>query len=146
MGLPKVVYNAGSGNVVLQFVRGPQDFLCYLKARVHDNVATSGIKERVVEAQDSMIKFGMGCIRVSDDLVAWSAFMAYALMGGTFDFYPNSAINEHYHCVSDDEEFAIARTAPGQYSATLQWRIVPDTQAPAGGPAQVMKRFYGISS
>ncbi len=146
MSLPKIVYNPGGGDVTLQFLRGPQDFKCFYRSRVHDNLATGGLRERVVEANDMLITFGMGAMRITDDLDDWAAFMAWALAGGQFSFWPDAALaTDYYHCVSDDEGFEYSRNAPGQYGAAFRWRIVPDSQAPAN-PGVVMKRFYGIAA
>jgi hypothetical protein len=145
MGLPKVIYDAGVGAVTLQLVRGPQNFRCYYKSRLHDNLATSGIRERVVEAHDILIAYEMQALRVTDDLDDWTAFMVFALGGGQCEFYPDAALPDYYHLVSDDEGFEPARTGPGQYAAAFRWRIVPDALAPAD-VSVVMKRFYGIGA
>ena len=145
MALPKIVYDAGSGPVTLAFLRGPRDFQCIFDARAHDNLATSGIRERVVEANDILIGFTMGHMRVEEDLPEWVAFMSYALYGGQFEFHPDADLPDYYHCVSDDAGFAPARTGPERYAAGFQFRIVPDGQAPAD-PSEVMKRFYGVAA
>jgi len=142
MGLPKVTYDAGAGNVSLQFVRGPQGFKCQAKAIVHDNEATSGIRERVVERTELLLTFSMLALRVDGDLPAWATFMTWALQGGTFAFSPDSDLTDYYNCVSEDEEFSPELRGPGVYSAAFVWRIVPDALAPAG-PGVVLRRFYG---
>lgn len=145
MSLPKVIYDPGSGNVTLLFLRGPRQFACFYSARVHDNLATGGLRERVVEAKDILITFEMPAIRVTDDYDDWATFMDWALAGGQFSFYPDASLtSDYYHCVSDDTGFEYARNAPGQYAAAFRWRIVPDSQAP-DDPGEVMKRFYGIT-
>lgn len=147
MGLPRVTYNAGAGQVVVQCVRGPQNFVCKWETRAHDNVATSGVRERVVEAHDLMIAFEMRHMKVGagEDLEQWAAFMKFALGGGQFLFSPNSDLADFYNCVSEDEGFEVSRAGPGVYGASFKFRIVPDAQAPAD-PGVVMKRFYGITS
>ena len=145
MGLPRIVYDPGTGIVALDFVRGPQDFKCFYQTRKNDNLSTSGLRERVTEANDILITFGMPALRIDDDLPAWGTFMKFALAGGQFDFYPNVSINEHYHCVSEDDNFTPARVGMMVYSAAFQFRIVPDGLAPAT-PAVVLKRFNGIAT
>ena len=139
----KIVYNPGSGDVTLTSVRGPNNFQCAYRSRVHDNLATSGFRERVFEASDMVISFTMPAMVVDGDLPDWCAFMTFALAGGQFDFYPNSALSDHYHCVSEDEGFAPARVAPARYSASFRFQIVPDDHAP-GDPAYVLQKFYGV--
>jgi hypothetical protein len=140
----KIVYDAGSGSVVLNTQRGPHDFRAYYQTRKHDNLATSGVRERVLEGNDILISFRMGFMKVDDDLAAWAAFMKYALGGGQFDFYPHDTINEQYHCVSEDEGFEPERVAPGRYAAGFVFRVAPDVLAPAD-PGVVLKRFNGIA-
>jgi len=146
MSLPKVVYNPGSGDVTLQFVRGPQGFHCDSKAIVHDNTATSGIRERVHERTELVLSFGMGHLKINDDLASWSTFMVWALAGGAFKFYPDASQSAYYNCVSQDEEFAPARVGPGVYSATFTWQIVPDTQSASATTGLIMRQFYGYTS
>lgn len=128
----------------MQFLRGPQGFRCQAKAVAHDNEATSGIRERVVERTELLLTFSMLALRVDGDLVAWSTFMAWALGGGAFTFSPDSDLPDYYNCVSEDEEFAPELRGPGVYSAAFVWRIVPDARAPAG-PGVVLRRFYGYA-
>jgi hypothetical protein len=144
MALPKVVYDAGAGPVTLQFARGPQNFKPYFASVIHDNEATSGARERVTERNDLLLSFSMGYMRVDDDLAGWSAFMAWALGGGQFSFYPNAALADYYTCVSEDEGFEPALVAPGIYGAAFVWRVWPDARMPAG-PGVVLARFYGIA-
>jgi hypothetical protein len=60
--------------------------------RMHDNLATSGAaRERVVEALDILIEFIAGHMIEGSDLVNWAAFMAWALPGNAFRFYPIAA-------------------------------------------------------
>lgn len=143
IGQPKIVYDAGAGPVTLQCVDGPKDFHCYYKSRVHDNVATSGYRERVFEHSDMLISFTMPAMTVGDALPAWNAFMTWALQGGTFNFYPNSQLADYYHCVVEGDGFDPVRVGPGRYSATFTFRIVPDAYAP-GDPAFVLQKFYGV--
>jgi len=145
VSLAKIVYNAGAGAVTLQCARGPRNFRCWYKSRVHDNLATSGIRERVVEAHDILIAFEMPALRVGDDLDDWAVFMKWALGGGAFEFYPDAALATKYNCVSDDEGFEPVWTAPGQYAAAFKLRIVPDSLFPAD-PSVVMLRFYGVAA
>jgi len=128
---------------VLLFARGPRNFQAFYSSRKNDNLSTSGLRERVLEANDILITFEMPALRIDDDLPAWAGFMYWALGGLQFDFYPNSDINEHYHCVSDDDNFTPQRVGLRVYSAAFQLRVVPDSIAPAS-PAQVLQRINGI--
>lgn len=130
--------------MTLNFERGPQGFTCSFQTRKNDNLATSGIRERVLEGNDILIGFTMGHLLVLEDLDEWAAFQKFALEGGQFEFHPNADLADFYHCVSEDEGFEFEKVGPGRYAAAFHFRVVPDAQAPAD-PSVVMKRFYGIA-
>ncbi|MDE2097870.1 MAG: hypothetical protein KGL39_11525 [Patescibacteria group bacterium] len=147
----QIVYNNPStGNVTLNFQRGPQNFECFYSGRVHNNVATGGLKERVTEFLDILIAFEMQNHVLSDatDYEAWGAFMGFALAGAQFTLCVNTVIGTAatYDCVCDDEKWQIKREGPGRYSASYNFRLVPDSTWPAGGPALVMRQYYGYTS
>jgi hypothetical protein len=144
MALPKIVYHPLTVDVTVTCVRGPQNFSCGYKTRAWDNVASSGLRERVFEGNDMLISFGMGHLIADDDLDDWTAFMKWALQGGTFKFYPAAALTDYYNCVSDDTDFSVTAVAPKRYAATFRFRIVPDSQAPAD-PSAVVKKYLGVS-
>jgi hypothetical protein len=146
MPFPKVVYNPGSGDVTLTFQRGPNAFHCYYHAVRHDNVATSGLKESVLERLEMLIEFSMPALTISDatDYPAWAALMKFALTGAAFKFFPNATLTEYYNCTSEDEDWDPQRAGPGKYTVACKWKIVPDASAPAD-PSVVIKRFYGIA-
>ena len=141
MALPLIKY--GTGPTILAFVRGPRDFRAYYASRAHDNVATGGLRERVVEHHDLMVSFAMEALRVDDDLAAWGTFVRWALDGGTFEFHPYGAgLDYWFRCVLEDQGWAIERRAPGVYGAQFVLRVVPDEKEPAS-VAEVMLKFYG---
>ena len=144
MSLPKIVYGS---SVTLQCARGPVGFECFYQARVHDNLSTSGkVRERVMENADMLIAFDMPNMLVSDDYPTWATFMATALTGASFKFYPNAALSDYYNCVDESNgEWKAARNGPGKYAASFLFRILQDAQAPSD-PGVVMKRFYGVAT
>lgn len=142
----KIVYNAGAGNVTLTLKRGPLNFRPYWDGRLHDNLGTDGSKrERVIENLDILISFEMPHLLLQDDMTAWASFEAFALPGGGFQLYPSDQLTEKYNCVLEDSKFEMTRNAPQKYGAPVVIRILQDAQAPAD-PAQVLRRFYGISA
>lgn len=145
-GLPLINYvpPGSMSAMLLQFQRGPQNFICYPSARVNDNLSTSGFRERVTEAIDLMITFDMGALRIGDDFQAWAAFDTYALSGGQFAFAP-SAGGGYFNCVSDDTDLQSTRKGAGVYAGKRVWRIVPDGQRPMDHGV-VMAMFYQILS
>jgi hypothetical protein len=148
MSLPKIIY--GSTPTTLQCQKGPAGFICYDRPVTHDNVATSGLAERVIERVDTFIAFRMPALKVNggaqeDDLEAWGTFARWAMAGGEFEFYPQGNQATYYHCKYEGEEFRLERQGPAVYSADFVFRIVPDGQAPAG-IGTVYELFYGIGA
>jgi hypothetical protein len=145
MSCPKVTYQPESTLITLQFVWGPQNFISYSAAVAHDNLATGGTKERVVERVDTMIQFDMQAIKLAD-VPGWQAFMDWALAGGEFKFYPDASLSDYYNMVSDDQSFQLVRVGPGVYGSAnspgFTWRMKQDSQA--ASPDVVMQRYYGI--
>lgn len=137
----KIIYDPGSGDVTLVSKRGPNQFRCWYQSRVHDNLATSGLRERILEGSDILIAFMMPSHIVDDDLPDWAAFMTFALGGGQFDFYPNSAGADYYTCVLEDDSWDPVRVAPGRYQASYRFRVVAN--AP-GDPASALQKFCGV--
>jgi hypothetical protein len=103
------------------------------------------VRERVVENLDILISFDMTHLIIDDDMPAWMSFMAFALAGGGFQFYPCSALTDYYNCVEELGEWKPKLTAPKKYSASFRFRILQDSQAPSD-PGKVLRRFYGLTS
>lgn len=144
MGLPQVSYlpNDATSLILLDFKRGPVDFLCSTSVRAKDNVSTSGKRERVLEAQDLLISFSMPAIYVYDDYPAWSTFAEWAMGGNYFNLAPNADFAGLLHCVSDDTSFTPNHKGVGWYEFDFNWRIVPDPLCPLD-PGVPMQMFYG---
>jgi len=144
--LPKLVYNPGSGSVTLAFVNGPQAFAPYFNGRVHDNLSTSGkVRERVVENLDILIAFDMGHVVADVDMPGWAAFLAFALAGGEFQFYPNAALADNYNCVLEDTGWNPKINAPKKYAQSIVFRVLQDSSAPSD-PGVILRRFYGVTT
>lgn len=148
-GQPKIVYNAGAGNVTLQAI-APVNFTCYAEQVRHDNVASGGaVRESVTERRDLLIQFTLTTFVAPeagrhDGFRDWAVFISWALAGGVFDLYPNSAIDEHYHCVVEERAAKPQRAGPGVFQQTFVFRVLSDELAPANH-AQVMMRFHGVA-
>jgi hypothetical protein len=144
----QIVYNPGTGNVTLTFLRGPLNFSPYFDGRVNDNLSTNGqVRERVVENLDILISFEMPHMQIQSDMTAWDAFEQFALAGGQFQFYPSGAspaLPDYYDCVAEDKGWKPQRNAPQKYGAKVLLRVLQDGQAPSG-PNVILRRFYGIT-
>jgi hypothetical protein len=80
---------------------------------------------------------------IDDDMPAWMTFMAFALAGASFKFFPNSAMTDFYNCVEDLGEWVPKYTAPKKYASSFRFRVLVDSQTPSD-PGVILKRFYGI--
>jgi hypothetical protein len=145
MGYPQISYQPVAGVsdlVLLDFKRGPGDFICQTAIRAKDNLSTSGKRERVLEAQDLLITFTMPAVYIYEDYPAWSAFAEWAMDGVYFNFAPNSDFAGLLHCVSNDTTFTPSHKGVGRYEFNFNWQIVPDPLCPLN-PGVVMQMFYG---
>ncbi len=145
MALPLLKYRPADVDIEIAFKRGPVNFACEWEGRVHDNVATSGLRERVFEGSDMIISFSMPAMRANEDLAEWGAFMGWALQGGQFALRFNLELVDWCNCVLDQDKWSPVRVGRGVYSAAFRFRVVPDAQMPAS-PAVVLQRFCGVAA
>jgi hypothetical protein len=154
MGAAVIQYTTNSGTVTFSFQRGPKDFIAEDSARRHDNVATSGLRESVLEFIDILIAFTMPGILMGGDYTDWKNFYAWALAGGEFSFYPNYSVTVAaapwsgspyaVHCVLEDMGFKPKRVGFWRYSIDCKFRVVPDTYAPPNS-GWIMEAFMGLT-
>lgn len=80
--LPKIIYDAGSGAVTLQFTYPPisKPGTDELTATRHDSDTISGIRQSIIERIDEYRTLQMDFVPQADE-ANWSAFMLYALTG-----------------------------------------------------------------
>src|SRR5438128_4395077 len=134
MAYPKIIYNPGGGPTTFQFQRFPRKVPAYFGvATRHDNVASSGLRESVLERIDNFLEFEMEWVGIGADVIAWAAFMSYALQGGQFDYYPNSALPGFTTYVLEDTNWKPAYKVPAQYTFSALFRQVPGQTAGIGG-------------
>src|SRR5436190_18580831 len=89
----KSTANPGAGPTTLSFTRPPRRLPGYAyEATRHDNIATSGVREAVLERVDQFLELEMEYVALGSDVSAWAAFMGYALRGGQFSYYPDSSL------------------------------------------------------
>jgi hypothetical protein len=94
MILPKIVYNAGSGSVTLNFSYPPvqKPGTDEKTATRHDVESSSGILQTVVERVVTFRTVQLDFVPQAD-LAAWSTFMDWALSGGVFTYYPDATVS-----------------------------------------------------
>ncbi len=125
MAYPKIVYNPGTGATTLQFLRGPRKVPAYFQAATrHDNVASSGVRESVFERVDSFLELEMEYVALGPDVSAWASFFAYALQGGSFQYYPDASQTSFANYWLEDTTWNAAYEVPGQFTFKMKFRHV----------------------
>ena len=125
MANPAIVYPFGSGAATLNFLRPPRRVPAYSAVAVrHDNVASSGVRESILERIDNFLDLDLEWVGVGADVQAWAQFMGYALQGGAFAYYPDSSQAVFVNYWLEDTNWTAAYKAAGQYSFHLKFRQV----------------------
>ncbi len=119
MAFPKIIYGAST----LTFLRQPRRVPAYMmEATRHDNVASSGVRESILERIDNFLELDMEWVGIGSDVTNWQAFFAYALQGGQFAYYPDAALSGHTDYLLEDTTWTAAYKVPGQYTFKLRFR------------------------
>lgn len=125
MANPQIIYDPGTGPVALAFTYPPRNIAAYNAiATRHDNMASSGVRESILERVDNFLEFDMRTVLIGSDVRAWNAFMQYALQGGQFAYYPDSSQPAFTNYLLEQTTWNAAYKAPGLYSFKLKFRQV----------------------
>jgi hypothetical protein len=123
MGFPKIIY--GSPSATLQFQRPARKVPAYwMDAVRHDNIASSGVREAILERIDNFIELEMEYVGIGADVIAWQAFMAWALAGNTFSYYPDASLAGFTSYWLEDTNWNAGYKHPGQYTFKVKFRQV----------------------
>jgi len=123
MAFPKIIY--GSPQSTLTFARPPRKVPAYVMEAVrHDNVASSGVRESILERVDNFLDFEMEWVGMGEDVQAWHGFMAWALAGNSFSYYPDASQPNFTNYWLEDTNWNAAYKSPGQYTFKLKFRQV----------------------
>ncbi|HEV2380338.1 MAG TPA: hypothetical protein VG206_11150 [Terriglobia bacterium] len=125
MAYPQIIYDPGTGPVTLQLQRPPRKVPAYeFKATRHDNIASSGVRESILERIDTFMSFEMEWVALGSDVQAWSNFMLFALTGSPFAFYPDASQPQFTNYWLEDTDWSAAWKSAGQYSFKVKFRAV----------------------
>lgn len=125
MAYPQIIYPSGAGTATLGFQRPPTKVPAYSSRAVrHDNIAASGVRESVLERIENFLDLDMEYVSIGSDVQAWAAFMAYALQGGAFAYYPDSSQAAFTNYWLEDTNWTAAYKAAGLYTFHLKFRQV----------------------
>lgn len=123
MAYPKIIY--GSPRSTLMFARPPRKVPAYVVEAVrHDNVASSGVRESILERVDNFLDFEMEWVGMGADVQAWQGFMVWALAGNAFSYYPDASQPSFTNYWLEDTNWTAAYKSPGQYTFKLKFRQV----------------------
>jgi len=122
---PQIVYDPGTGPVTLAFAYPPRSVSAYNSvATRHDNIASSGVRESILERIDNFLEFDMKAVLSGSDVAAWNGFMQYALTGGQLAYYPDSSQSAFMNYWLEQTTWNAAYKAPGLYSFKMKFRQV----------------------
>lgn len=125
MNNPQIIYDPGTGPVTLAFIYPPCHVAAYNSvATRHDNVASSGVRESILERIDNFFEIEMQTVLIGSDVTAWNSFMQYALTGGPFAYYPDALQSAFTNYWLEGTTWNAAYKAPGLYSFKLKFRQV----------------------
>lgn len=125
MANPQIAYDPGTGPVTLAFTYPPRNVTaCNAVATRRDNIASSGVRESILERIDNFIEFEMQAVLVGADVSAWNSFMQFALTGGQFAYYPDSSLSAFTNYWLEGTTWNAAYKSPGLYSFKLKFRQV----------------------
>jgi hypothetical protein len=124
--IPKIIYDPGTGPVTLTFTYPPvsKEVPDALEALVHDSITSSGLRQRMVERVDTVKTLTMENVPWAD-AANWAAFINYALLGGSFSYYPDATATAFQTWELSDNKFSPTFNARGLSKFTLRIRQVP---------------------
>lgn len=125
MAWPQITYYVGSSLVTLPFVYPPRNVAAYnAVATRHDNIASSGVRESILERIDNFLEIEMRTVLSGSDVQNWNEFMQYALAGGQFNYYPDASQGSFTSYWLEGTTWKAAYASPGIYSFKLKFRQV----------------------
>src|SRR5579863_3046145 len=125
MAIPKIIYVSSSGTLTLQFIYPPSGLPAnFMEAVRHDNIASSGVRESIIERIDNFLQLNMRTVLSGLDLQNWSVFMECALQGNPFSYYPDSTLAAYTNYTLEDTTWDAAWRTPGIYTFKMKFRQV----------------------
>lgn len=103
--VPKIVYNSITLNFTYPPVQKPGDDE-YVAKRT-DTDSSSGKRQSICERIDVYKTLQMDFVPMTD-LANWNAFFQWALLGKSFDYYPDSTLGTYTTYTLDDTDWTPA--------------------------------------
>jgi hypothetical protein len=125
MAFPQIVYSLASGPITLAFTYPPvqKPGARDLSGTRADAITLSGNKQSWWFCTEEINNLIMEYIDIVADMAAWDAFMRYAMMGGTFKYYPDASINSFTTYTLQDTDWTPRFNVKGLTKFTLKLRL-----------------------
>jgi len=124
--VPKIGYYppAGGGYTTFTFTYPPrrQPFKAYETTR-HDNISSAGVRETIVERTDEFLYLEMEYVVAGSDVTAWQTFIQAALLGTSFDYYPDSTLGTYSTYVLEGTTWRADYKSLGMYTFSIKARL-----------------------
>ncbi len=115
-GVPLAFYN-------LFFQRPPRMVPAYsIEATRLDNTAWSGVRESIFGRSDQYFPFDMEYVAIGGDVQSWAAFVAQAIQGVPFAYYPDYTVNSFTAYTLEDTNWVATYRHPGTYNFKMRFR------------------------
>jgi len=82
------------------------------------------VRESLYERADNFLEFEIEWLGIGADVVAWRAFMQYALKGGQFSYYPDASLAVFTNYWLEDTSYVPGYKVPEQYTFKVKLRQV----------------------
>jgi hypothetical protein len=124
--IPKFVYNPGTGNVTLSptYANVKKPFMDDFEAVRHDSTSSSGVRQSMTERVDRIRPITFESVPWAD-LPDWENFLAYAIQGGPFEYFPDATLGAFQTFQLVDDKVSPKYQSFGLSSISFSMRLVP---------------------
>jgi hypothetical protein len=119
MLLPKIIYNSTTLTFSYPPVQKPGT--PELETSREDSITLTGVKQSIHVRTDTFFTLQMDSVPQAD-LTNWAAFMAWALQGNSFDYYPDATSGTHTAYTLEDTDWLPKRAFFGYVKFSLRFR------------------------
>lgn len=94
-----------------------------IQAIRHDNIASSGVIEKIYERTDEFLTFEMEYAKAGADIASWDSFIRAVVQGSAFDYYPDSTLSAHSSYTLEQTNWTANYKQLGMYSFQMRFRL-----------------------
>jgi hypothetical protein len=124
--IPKINYDPGTGTTVVSptYPNIQKPYMDNFEAVRHDSITSGGTRQSITERVDRIRPIHFETVPWTD-LPMWEAFFAYAIQGGTFQYYPDGAGTAFQTWQLVDDKIIPTFVAFGLSKFVMNLRLVP---------------------